>query len=146
MRQSVRAIIIRDDQLVVMHRNKFGQEYYTLIGGGVDAGENTEQSLWREVAEETGLQIANPRLVIFENHDKFYGPQYVYLCDYVSGDELKIDPNCPEASINELGKNTYTPEWLPLSKLAEVSFVSKPLQKALLEYIPKGFPAEPVTL
>lgn len=145
MRQSVRAIIIKDDQLVVMHRNKFGHEYYTLIGGGVDTGENTEQALWREVAEETGLEIANPRLVIVENDDKFYGPQYVYVCDYISG-EPKLAPNCDEASINELGKNTYTPMWLPLSKLAEVPFVSKPLQTALLEYIPKGFPAEPVAL
>lgn len=145
MRQNVRAIIIKDDKLVVMHRNKFGKEYYTLIGGGVDAGEDRDQALWREVAEETCMQIANPRLVIIENDDKFYGPQYVYVCDWVSG-EPKLAPDCDEASINELGQNVYTPMWLPLDKLDEVPFVSKPLQAALLKYIPQGFPDQPVTL
>lgn len=145
MRQSVRAIIINGDKMVVMHRNKFGQEYYTLIGGGVDAGESPEQALVREVAEETGLAVANPRLVIYENHDKFYGPQFVYLCEYVSG-EPTLAPGSDEASINELGKNTYTPMWLPLASLASVPFVSEQLKNALLKFIPTGFPDQPVEL
>lgn len=145
MRQSVRAIIIHDDKLCVMHRNKFGQEYYTLIGGGVDLGENQPQALFREVKEETGLEVSNPRLVVTETEDKFYGPQFVYLCDYLSG-EPKLSPDADEARINELGKNTYTPMWLPLGKLPQVAFKSSQLQKALLEYLPKGFPAEPIVI
>lgn len=145
MRQSVRAIIINGDKMVVMHRNKFGQEYYTLVGGGVDAGETTEQALVREVAEETGLAIQNPRLVIIEDHDKFYGPQFVYFCDYVSGEPV-LSPASDEASINQLGKNTYEPMWLPLDKLAEAPFVSPELKTALLGFLPNKFPSEPITL
>lgn len=131
--------------MLVMHRNKFGREYYTLIGGGVDLGENEPQALLREVAEETGLAVANPRLVIVEDHDKFYGPQYVYLCDYVSG-EPRLSADSDEASINELGKNMYEPMWLDVAKLAEVPFISPELKAALLEYLPNKFPAEPVAI
>ncbi len=137
--------MLNGDKMLVMHRNKFGREYYTLVGGEIDLGEGPEQALAREVAEETGLQIANPRLVIYEDHDKFYGPQYVYLCDYVSG-EPKITPGAIEDEINKLGKNLYETMWLPLDGLAEVPFVSPELKAALLEFLPDKFPTEPVTL
>src|SRR4051812_20844149 len=84
MRSAVRAIIIKDDQLLVMHRNKFGTEYETLIGGGVDMNETFEQALYREIREETGVQITNPRLVFTERAGEPYGTQYVFTCDYVS--------------------------------------------------------------
>ena len=44
MRTAVRAIVIKDQSLLVMHRNKFGQEFYALVGGGVDYGESAEQA------------------------------------------------------------------------------------------------------
>jgi ADP-ribose pyrophosphatase YjhB (NUDIX family) len=45
--QSVRAIIIKDKSLLSMRRDKFGMQYYTLIGGGVDVGEDHETALRR---------------------------------------------------------------------------------------------------
>ena len=55
MRTAVRAIIIKDNNLLVMHRNKFGNEYLTLVGGGVELNETKEQALVREVIEETSI-------------------------------------------------------------------------------------------
>ena len=82
MRQAVRAIIVRDGHLLVIHRNKFGQEYYTLPGGGIDPGETAEHALLREIHEETTLSAVNPRLVIVEDSGDPYGMQYIYLCQY----------------------------------------------------------------
>lgn len=45
MRRAVRAIIIKDKQLLVMHRNKFGTEYETLPGGNIEVGETPEQAV-----------------------------------------------------------------------------------------------------
>lgn len=145
MRQSVRAIILNQNKLAVMHRNKFGKKYYTLIGGGVDLGETKEQAVTREIMEETGMAVGNPRLVIIEDHDKFYGPQYIYLCDYISG-EPRLSPDCPEYKINGMGQNLYEPQWLSLDQLAKVTFMSPQLQELLVQYIPKGFPGEPLML
>jgi ADP-ribose pyrophosphatase YjhB (NUDIX family) len=145
MRKAVRAIVIHGDKLLVMHRNKFGKEYYTLVGGGVDAGETNEQSLFREVQEESSLTVANPRLVYIDMADNFYGPQYVYLCDYVSG-EPHLAEHSEEAHINKLEQNLYTPLWLPLEDLPDVPFVSPVLRSALLESIDGGFPTSPIEL
>jgi ADP-ribose pyrophosphatase YjhB (NUDIX family) len=62
MRQASRAIIINDDKLLVTKRNKFGSEYYILVGGGVEIGESLEQAMYRELQEESGVEVANPRV------------------------------------------------------------------------------------
>ena len=145
MRKSVRAIVVKDDALLVMQRDKFGQKFCALVGGGIDLGETPEQALHREVAEETGLTISNPRLVIIEDAGEFYGLQYIYLCDYVSG-EPALAPDSEEAKISALGQNIYRPEWLPLSALPDAEIRPKELKTMLLRFIQQGFPTEPAAL
>jgi ADP-ribose pyrophosphatase YjhB (NUDIX family) len=142
MRRAVRAIVVRDGALLVMHRNKFGHEYYTLVGGGVELGEELEQALHRELAEETGLQVANPRLIFVEDAGAPYGDQHIYLCDYVGG-EIAMAKDAEEAKLNALGKNLYTPMWLPLEQFASVRFVSPGLKQRLLRGLEHGWPTEP---
>jgi 8-oxo-dGTP pyrophosphatase MutT (NUDIX family) len=127
---------------LVMHRNKFGEEYYTLVGGGVGLGEVPEQTVLREVAEETTLQIANPRLVFIEEAGVPYGNQYIFLCDYAGG-EISLPAESDEAKVNELGRNLHTPLWLPLDKLPAVPFLSKGLQASLLQAFAHDFPKNP---
>jgi 8-oxo-dGTP diphosphatase len=145
MRKAVRAIVIRNDALLVMHRNKFGEEYYTLIGGGIDHGETAEQSLLREIAEETGIVVASPRLVFVEEAGDPYGPQYIYVCEYQSG-EPALAPHSEEAKIHALGQNLYTPMWLSLKDLPHVRFLSETLKKHILKALEReAWPERPQT-
>lgn len=145
MRQAVRAIVVRDGHLLVIHRNKFGQEYYILPGGGLQPGEPAEQAVFRQVHQETSMAIVNPRLVIIEEAGDPYGVQYIYLCQYVSG-EPRLQPSSPEAEINALGKNLYSPQWLPLHSLASVPFRSATLRQALMQGLSRGFEMQPITI
>ncbi len=137
-RKSARAIVIQDDKLLVMFRNKFGNKYVTLIGGKVDIGESPDQTVLREVKEEASIEVANPQLV-FIDHADFYGDQLVYLCDYVSG-EPKLAPDTHEAAINKLGQNLYEPGWLALNELPNVPFLSAELQQAIINATTNGWP------
>lgn len=143
-RNHVRVIVIKDGKLLCMKRDKFGQKYYVLIGGGVDLGETKEAALHREVAEETGLKITNLRHVFNENAGKFYGKQQIYLADLdpSGGDEPALSPDSIEAKISAAGKNTYEPEWLPLSQISKVSFRSSSLEEAIVEGLKTGWPTE----
>ena len=136
--------MIRDNSLLVMHRNKFGDEYYTLVGGGIDHGETAVESLHRELLEETGVAIANPRLVFVEEAGDPYGPQYIYLCDYQSG-EPKLAPDSEEAKVHALGKNLYTPMWLPLKDLPHAPFLSPTMREHVLYSLQHGWPERPIT-
>jgi len=145
MRKAVRAIVINDDKMLVMKRDKFGKQYFTLVGGGIDFGEEPLQSLLREIKEESGLQVKDPKLVFVEHSGDPYGDQYIYWCEYVSG-EPKLDEKSIEATINKDGQNLYETMWLPLNQLKESPFLSETLKQALLNAFDKGFPAEPLEL
>ncbi len=143
MRIASRLIMVRNNQLLVMHRNKFGSEYYALIGGGVDPGENPMHALSREVREETGLMLANPKLVYIEEAGKPYGTQYIFTADYVSGEPV-LSPDSDESKIHNLGSNLYKPEWLDIDRLPSVPFLSKELKNLLVRDLKDGFPNEPI--
>lgn len=145
MRQTARAIIVNDGKLLVNKRNKFGHVYYILIGGGVDVGETLEDAMYREVKEESGVKVTNPRLVFTENAGFMYGKQHVFLCEYVSG-EPALDPSSAEAKISAMGFNTYEPVWLPLTEVATVPYRSNRLRRAILDGVQHGFPTEPVDI
>lgn len=142
---AVRAIVLNGDRLLTMKRNKFGRLYYTLIGGGVDVGENLETALRRELREETGLEVGQIRLVFLEDGGDLFGIQHVFLCEYTGG-EPQLSPNSEEAQITALGQNTYEPVWLPVSYLATLPFRSSSVRDAVLTGIQNGWPAQPQTL
>lgn len=58
MKSAVRAIIIHNNNLLVMRRDKFGKRYYTLIGGHVEMGESTEKALLRKFMKKPGCMSA----------------------------------------------------------------------------------------
>ena len=142
MRKAARAIIIHDNKLVVMHRNKFGTEYDTLPGGGIEIGESPEETVRREVHEETGMELGTLQLVFVEEAGQFYGTQYVYLAEYTGG-EPSLTPNSQEAAINKLGKNLYEPMWVSLPDLLSRPFLSTDLRDKILSGVNNGFPQEP---
>lgn len=142
MRQAVRAIVIKDDQLLVMKRNKFGKQYFTLTGGGIELDEDQETALRRELMEETGLQVGTVRLVYVEEPGEPYGTQFVYLCEYLGG-EPELQADAIEAELTANGENTYEPLWLPIAELPSVNFISGSLKSALISAFEVGFPDEP---
>lgn len=142
MRKAARAIIFRNDALLVMKRNKFGYKKYVLIGGGVSHGESVEQALVREVREETGLEISKYKLVGVEHAGDMYGIQYVFLCEDPGG-EVALHPDTEEAKIHALGQNLYEPMWLPIKDLADSTFVSEKLKQFIIDGVNHGFPEEP---
>lgn len=145
MRQSVRAVVVKNDCLLVMRRNKAGREYYTLVGGGIDPGEAAEQALHREVAEEASITVANPQLIINQMGGSKFGRQYIYLCEYVSG-EPALAADSIEAAEHAKGQNLYTPMWLPIGELPKIEFLPHELQTVLVEYLANGFPESPISL
>ena len=145
MRVSARAIVIKNDEFLVMDRDKFGQKYLTLIGGGVEPGEQPVEAVIREVKEETTLSVNNPRLVVIEDAGDVFGIHYIYLCDYKGG-KVKLAPDSTEFEINKLGKNMYAPKWIKISDLEESNFLPKQLKYVILEFIQSGFPDQPIKI
>lgn len=145
MRKTARAIVVKDGQLLVMKRNKFGTEFYALLGGGIDMGETPEQALHRELLEEASVELANPALVIIEDAGPMYGVQYLFTADYVSG-EPQLHDDSEEAKVHALGQNLYEPMWVPIKELNDANFRPKDLLPTLMDGLTRGWPEEPISL
>lgn len=147
MKQAARAIVFRDNKLLVIKRDKFGKKYNVLVGGGVEMGESPEEALVREAVEETGLKITEFRLVFIEEAGKPYGTQYIYLCKDPGG-EIALDEKSIEKWLNINTDNKYSPDWLPLSELKsnDVPFRSDKIRSAILNALKNGWPKEPIKL
>ena len=58
IRNAVRAVIIKDEQLLLLRKEyEDGSELYALPGGGQDTGETLEAALKRECLEEIGCDV-----------------------------------------------------------------------------------------
>lgn len=88
VRPSVRGIIIRDGKVAMVHSLKY--DYYKFPGGGIEDGENLEEALLREVAEESGLQVILSsvrdyglvhRVQKGQKEAMFIQDNYYFLCD-----------------------------------------------------------------
>lgn len=146
MGKAARAIIIEGDKILVMRRNKQGSEYYTLVGGRVQPSETIEQSLVREVKEETGLTITKARHVFTEKHPEPYNEQYIFLCEVAPHESVAIQAASEEALMNIIDINVHTPLWVELTWFSKLPFVTMQLQTAIVQGLKKGFPSEPATL
>lgn len=88
IRPSVRGIIMKDGKIAMMHSLKY--DYYKLPGGGIEPGESYEDTLIREVREESGLIVIKESIKEFgyvrriekgRFEDIFIQDNYYFLCD-----------------------------------------------------------------
>lgn len=145
-KSAARAIIIHNDQILVIkrHRND-GRKYMVTPGGGIEKGEQADQALIRELAEETSVIVKNPRLVFVEDpNSDVWGIQYIYLCEYVSG-EPALHPESEEQAAINTGLDWYEPTWFPCSQLpdTEYPFLSIRLCEEIVLALQNGFPDQP---
>ena len=89
-RPSVRAIIINNGKLAMVHSLKY--DYYKFPGGGAESGESHIDTLIREVSEETGLTVIPDSISeygyvrriqksTYNDNEVFDQENYYYLCD-----------------------------------------------------------------
>ena len=135
IRNSVKALIVRNNQLLVIRLFR-DEEFFTLPGGGQEPGEDMKTALHRECREEIGCEVEIGDLVyvrdyIAKNHEfadedpHFHLVELMFECSLPEGEEPRMTEE----------KDTYQTgiEWIPLDRLSEYKIYPKVFQKLLLE-------------
>ena len=87
IRNSAKALIIKDDKMLATKISDGKEEWYILPGGGQEAEEILPETVCREVAEETGVQVEVKDLVFVI--EGVHGEKLI-LCFYVNTTEKRI--------------------------------------------------------
>jgi len=83
-RMRARAIIIYEDKIVSMYREREGRIFYTFPGGGSEGDETEEECVKREVFEEFGIVVKPLKKVYICENQISIG--HYFLCEWVSGE------------------------------------------------------------
>jgi ADP-ribose pyrophosphatase YjhB (NUDIX family) len=88
-RLAVRAVILRDDRLLLVNAWKGRTHLWTCPGGGVEVHQSLPDALAREVMEETGLSVAvGQPCLVNEFHDprgSFHQVDIYFRCTILAG-------------------------------------------------------------
>ncbi len=131
IRNSVKAIIIRDNQILTMKAKDADGPYYLLPGGGQHHGETMRQALARECIEEIGCHIQIEELLFireyiginheFSEHDSdTHQIECMFRCRLLDNQEPKPGTN---PDINQIGF-----EWLDLNIINKYRLYPKDLR------------------
>ena len=97
-RPSVRAIVIKDGKVGMIHSLKY--DYYAFPGGGIESGETQRQALIRETQEEAGL-------VVIPQSIKEYGNVHRVSKSDQEGIDIFVQDNFSHANI-----------WMPMKRMS----------------------------
>lgn len=133
-RYSMKAIIIKDNKLLVESCDYGRGRFCKLPGGGHEWGETMQNALIREVKEELGLDIIVKRLIlardyIAKNHNTPIDDPYFHQAELMFECEVK-DFSKLGTGIELDGENQEI-KWLDLDSLEQTDFVPK----AIISYL-----------
>lgn len=124
-------IMIHNGKILV-HRN-INSDHYALIGGRVEIGENSADTVKREISEELGKDIEiTGYIATIENFFEMKGLKYheimfVHKIEFINEEDRKIE----HALKNIEGKDYLQYEWLDLNKIDEYPLYPKAIKDIL---------------
>lgn len=92
----VAALLVMDGKVLLARHRKDGRTYHLLPGGGVETGETLSAALEREVAEETGLNIAVGRPLLLNDTIDPSGARHLVNITFearITGGSVKRSPD-----------------------------------------------------
>ncbi len=134
IRNTAKAVIIKNQHLLTIKKQAGKAIYYTLPGGGQKPGETLPQTLERECLEELGIPIKVGRLLYireyigkhheFANTDsEIHRVEFLFTCEFVT--------DIPPHNGDEPDKRQIGVEWLPVNQLEQFSLYPSVLRKLL---------------
>lgn len=143
MRVRAVAILIEDDRVALIERQRSGRHYFTFPGGGVEQGETPEQAVVREVEEETGLRVVVQRKLgeaWFQSNRQEY-----FLVNIVGGVfGTGIGEEYQAVSLEKMrAYGSYRPLWMPLAEMLDHNVLPVEVAGLVFRSSREGWPAEP---
>ena len=127
-RVSVRAIILQNEKMVSMYREKNGRIYYTFPGGGLQENESEKECVIREVIEEFGMVVEPIKKVYTYESEKSI--EHFYLCKHISGE---FGSGQGEEFQDDRNKGVYKPMMIEISNIPNLPLMPPEVAEAFYQ-------------
>ena len=129
-----RAIIIYEDKLLSMYRERDGRIFYTFPGGGMEENETVEECVVREVFEEFGIKIKPvSKVYTYETKNSI---EHFYVAEWISGDFGTGDG---EEFKGDITKGVYIPKMIEISEIPNLPLMPPDVATSFYEdYLRNG--------
>ena len=129
-----RAIIMHDNKIVSMYREREGRVFYTFPGGGQEGNESEEECVIREVYEEFGITIKPIKKVYtYENQNSI---EHFYIADWLSGE---FGSGNGEEYQENRNNGIYIPKFIEISEIHNLPLMPPEVASAFyIDYMKNG--------
>lgn len=128
IRNSAKALIIKDGKMAAIKIRDAGEEWYIMPGGGQEPEETLYEAVCREVLEELGIVVeCNELLFAVESvhGESFHRVDLIFSCEYME--------DIPDAVLHS-DTNQVGIEWLDISTLNLQSLYPSKLRRQIMNY------------
>ena len=128
IRNSAKALIIKDGKMAAIKIRDGGEEWYIMPGGGQEGEETLAEAVCREVSEELGVTVeCKDLLFVVEgvHGEAFHRVDLIFSCGYVGEDPLAAR----HSDNNQVGI-----EWLDISTLNRQPLYPSKLRRQIMNY------------
>ncbi|MBN2830632.1 MAG: NUDIX domain-containing protein [Candidatus Cloacimonetes bacterium] len=135
IRNSIKAIIIRDNKLLTIKCHDHLGTFYLLPGGGQNHGETMLEAVKRECLEEIGCEVKTGCLLFIreylaDNHEFAKFDAGVHQIEFMF--ECTINEQCIPKNGHNIDSYQVDVEWLELSKLMDYRLYPQKLRPYLM--------------
>jgi len=126
IRNSAKALIIKDGKVLTIKINDGNEEWHIMPGGGQETEELLPNAVCREVAEEMGIRVEAKELVfVIEglHGERFHRVDLVFLCEYLG----EIENATLQGDTNQVGF-----EWLDIATLNHSQLYPSKLRRQIM--------------
>ena len=127
--KSSRAILIKNQKILLIYRKKMNRIYYVLPGGKTRSNESQQETLIRTVKEEINIDVISFKKFTEIEDDRRFAYYYfvnTYGGSIDLGDEIKQKKTL---------LNQYKIEWIDIKKIKKINLVPVQIKQKLIEYL-----------
>lgn len=137
------AVILDNDLVALIERFREGKHYFVFPGGSVKRKETIEETVVREVLEETGLEVVVDRLLA-EIHFRDEKQNY-FLVDFVGG-IFGSGKGREMAGLAPPEHGKYICVWKKVTELSTLNGFPRPLFEFVSRFPDEGIPERAIVL
>jgi ADP-ribose pyrophosphatase YjhB (NUDIX family) len=136
--ESARAVVIKEDKILLIYIKEKDHIHYGIPGGKKKDNEIPEDTVIREVFEETSINVGNPIYIdqVTYKSEDIEKTHKLFLCEYIDG-----EPNlgeCPEYEKMKRDKTfIFEPKWISISEISALEITPKVMKDLFIATLEK---------